>query len=381
MKIIFSRQGLCDAVAPLLCAVSNKSTLAAVEGILIDAKKDNTCVLTSYDLEKGMRRTIQADVKEEGFYIINAQKLYQTLRVMEGETVSIEINENLTATITSGKASHKMAALKGEDFPEILNLDCDQGFEIQQSILKRMMSKVMYAMGVNDQRPVLNGCYFNIKGNHLTMVSCDSFKLVKAEAETDIPTNDQKETEMKFIVPTRTMNELYKLISDSDEYVDIHMNRKNIVIKIDDITFFSRLIDGDYIDYERIIIKNHRIKVKVGRTVLLSALERAALITEERITGSVRSHVKLEFENGILKISAVSAAGSTYDELEVDQSGENLAIGFNNRFLMDSIRACTANNLIINLSSPLTSINIEACFDDEDKKEKELFMILPVRMK
>ena len=111
MKIIFSRQGLCDAVAPLLCAVSNKSTLAAVEGILIDAKKDNTCVLTSYDLEKGMRRTIQADVKEEGFYIINAQKLYQTLRVMEGETVSIEINENLTATITSGKASHKMAAL------------------------------------------------------------------------------------------------------------------------------------------------------------------------------------------------------------------------------------------------------------------------------
>ena len=111
----------------------------------------------------------------------------------------------------------------------------------------------------------------------------------------------------------------------------------------------------------------------------MSALERASLVTEERIAGSVRSHVKLEVSGGLLKISAVSSAGSTYDEINVGHEGDDLLIAFNNRFLIDSVRACGADTIILSMSSPLASMNINPAEEEEGKEE--IFMLLPVRMK
>ena len=380
MKIVFNRQEICNAVAPLMCAVSGKSTLTAVEGILFEAKKDNTCVLTTFDLEKGVRLVIEAQVDEPGCYIINAQKFVQTIRVMEGETVTLTVNEKLGAEIVSANSSHKMNALAGADFPEIPRLTSQNGFKIQQAVLKDMLSKVMYAMGVNDQRPVLNGCHFKIAGNTLYLVSCDSFKLAKCNVTTEIEAfTAQGNSDFSFIIPCKTVNELYRMLeTDEDATVTVYTSRKNIVFDLDHMIFFSRLIDGDYIDYNRIIVTNHRITVELDRAVLIGALERAALVTEERIAGSVRSHVKLTVDGDSLKISATSTAGSTYEELAIDHEGDDLVIAFNNRYLIDSLRSCTADRVKLSMTSALSSINIEPSVQGEDK---ELFLLLPVRMK
>ena len=380
MKIVFNRQEICNAVAPLMCAVSGKSTLTAVEGILFEAKEDNTCVLTTFDLEKGVRLTINAQVEEQGCYIINAQKFVQTIRVMEGETVTLTVNEKLNAEILSANSSHKMNALAGADFPEIPRLTSQNGFKIKQGVLKEMLSKVMYAMGVNDQRPVLNGCHFKIAGNTLYLVSCDSFKLAKCNVTTEIDAfTAQGNSDFSFIIPCKTVNELYRMLESDDEAtVTVYTSRKNIVFDLDSMIFFSRLIDGEYIDYNRIIVTNHRITVELDRSVLIGALERAALVTEERIAGSVRSHVKLTVEGDYLKISATSTAGSTYEELAIDHEGDDLIIAFNNRYLIDSLRSCTADRVKLSMSSALSSINIEPSEQGEDK---ELFLLLPVRMK
>ena len=380
MKIVFNRQEICNAVAPLMCAVSGKSTLTAVEGILFEAKEDNTCVLTTFDLEKGVRLTINAQVEEEGSYIINAQKFVQTIRVMEGETVTLTVNQKLGAEIVSANSSHKMNALSGADFPEIPRLISQNGFKIKQCVLKEMLSKVMYAMGINDQRPVLNGCHFKIAGNTLHLVSCDSFKLAKCNVTTEIDAfTAQGNSDFSFIIPCKTVNELYRML-DNDEQatVTVYTSRKNIVFDLDSMVFFSRLIDGEYIDYNRIIIKTHKIEIVLDRAVLIGALERAALVTEERIAGSVRSHVKLTVEGDYLKISAVSSAGSTYEELYIEHEGDDLVIAFNNRYLIDSLRSCTADKVRISMTSALSSINIEPAEQIEDK---ELFLLLPVRMK
>ena len=380
MKIVFNRQEICNAVAPLMCAVSGKSTLTAVEGILFEAKEDNTCVLTTFDLEKGVRLTINAQVEETGSYIINAQKFVQTIRVMEGETVTLTVSDKLAAEIVSAKSSHKMNALSGADFPEIPRLTSQNGFKISQSVLRRMLSKVMYAMGVNDQRPVLNGCHFKIAGNTLYLVSCDSFKLAKCNVTTEIDAFcAQGNSDFSFIIPCKTVNELYRMLeSDGDATVTVYTSRKNIVFDLDHMIFFSRLIDGEYIDYNRINVTNHKIAVELDRAVLIGALERAALVTEERIAGSVRSHVKLTVEGDYLKISATSTAGSTYEELLIDHEGDDLIIAFNNRYLIDSLRSCTADKVKLSMSSALSSINIEPAEQSEDK---ELFLLLPVRMK
>ena len=179
MKIIFNRQQISSDIVPLMCAVSGKSTLTAIEGILIEAKMPDTCILTTYDLEKGMRITVEAKVIEEGSYIINATKFAQTLKVMEGDEVTLTVDSNLSATNVSGKSSHKMNALAAEDFPQLPSLKSEMGFTLKQSILRSMLSKTMYAMGVNDQRVVLNGAFIKIDETHLTVISCDSYKLAK----------------------------------------------------------------------------------------------------------------------------------------------------------------------------------------------------------
>lgn len=127
MKIIFNRQEICNAVTPLMCAVSGKSTLSAIEGILIDAAADGTCTLTTFDLEKGMRLSIHANVEEAGSYILNAQKFSQTMRVMEGESVTLTVTPNLQACIASGKSTHRMNALAGKDFPSLPPLETEDG--------------------------------------------------------------------------------------------------------------------------------------------------------------------------------------------------------------------------------------------------------------
>lgn len=383
MKIIFNRSVVNAATSPLMCAVSGKSTLTATDGILIEAKYPDICTLTTYDLEKGVRITIEAKVIEEGSYIINAQKFYQTIKVMNGEEITLTVDDKLSACMICGKSSHRMSALSSEDFPAIPELVSDRSFVVGQSVIKKMISQVSFSMGVNDQRNVLNGCFFKISDDTVMLVSCDSFKLAKTVAKAELQnknTNNDAHLNFSFIVPVKTVNELSRLLSDDeDSLTQIYITRKHIVFLIGEITFFSRLVDGDYIDYERIIVKNHKISVNINRQELIYALERAALVTEERIAGSVRSHVKLDVCGDTLKISAVSSAGSTYDEINIEHEGGDLLIAFNNRFLIDSIRACNSDTVKLSMSSPLTSMNIEPSETEEGKEE--IFMLLPVRMK
>ena len=384
MKIVFRKDIVAAAVTPLLSGVSTKMTLAATEGILIEASLPNTCVMTTYDIEKGVRITIEADVIEAGSAIVSASKFSQIVRVMDGD-ITLTVDERNCATIVSGRSSHTMTALPAKDFPEIPRLTSTQGFVAPQKVVRSMMAKCLYAMGVNDQRPVLNGLFFSVTGGKLHMVSCDSFKMATCATQTDLYglESDLTVEDTRFILPNKSVNELYKLLSDKDEEasVTIYMSRKNIIFVMGNLTFFSKLIEGEYIDYNRIILRNHRITVYADRESIISALEHAALITEEKVAGSVRSHVRLEAQGNILKISATSGTGSSYDEVAIGHEGDDLVIAFNNRYLIDSLRACQADRVKLSMSSPLSSINIEPNDEDRCATDEDLFMLLPVRMK
>ena len=388
MKIIFNRNEISTAVSPLMSAVSGKSSMTTTEGILIEARFPDVCTMTTYDLKKGVRITVEAKVIEEGCYIINAQKFVQTLRVMDGDEITLTVDQKLSASIVSGRSSHKMIALAGEDFPNIPELKSDRSFIVSQSVLKRMIGKVDFAMGVNDQRAVLNGTFFKIFDDSIMLVSCDSFKLAKCSEKTELVnknTNGHAHLEYSFIVPAKTVNELVKLLDDDEEALtQIFVTRKHIVMLIGDITFFSRLIEGDYIDFDRIIVKNHRNILNVDKKEIVSALERAALITEEKIAGSVRSHVKLDIADDVMKVSAVSTAGSTYDEVFIEHEGDPILIAFNNRYLMDCIKACDGDKITLEMSTPLASMNVKPCIGEEENEGgniDEIYMLLPVRMK
>ena len=386
MKIIFNRTSISSAISPLMYAVSGKSTISAADGILIEARVPDTCIMTTFDLEKGVRIVVEAKVIEEGSYIINAQKFNQTLRVMDGEEITLSVDDKMVASIVSGKSSHKMIALPASDFPSIPDLVSDRSFIISQAIVKKMFSQVAFAMGNNDQRQVLNGTFVKIDDDSITMVACDSFKLAKCRRRTELTnknTNGNAHLEYAFIVPAKTVHDLQRLLEDDPEALtQIYVTRKHIVFVIGDITFFSRLVDGQYIDYNRIIVNNHTIITSANKSELLSALERATLITEEKIAGSVRAHVKLDFYGDNLRISAISAAGSTYDEIAIGHEGDDLVIAFNNRFLIDGVRSCDSEKVRMAMSSPLGSMNMTPADNDyEQNGKEELYMLLPVRTK
>ncbi len=382
MKVIFNRSEIIASASPLLCAVSGKNTLAATEGILIKTAEDgNACTLTSFDLEKGMITEVSAQVEEPGCVVINAQKFIQTMKVMDGEEVELEVDAKFSATISCGNSRHKMGAIDGSNFPQLPNLYKTHGFTIAQGVLRDMLTRASYAMASRDERPALNGCFVWIEETKLTVVSCDSFKLAKivASAEMENKSEDGGTMNFKFIIPVHTVNELTHLLSDSqDEKVTIYPGRKNIEFQIGDLIMFSRLIDTEYIDYNRIIGQNHRITLTTDRQKLIGALERAALVTEERIAGNLQAHVKLCAEGDLLQITAVSVTGSTFEEVEVAHEGDSIAICFNNRFLIDSLRSCEGDNVKLSLSTPLSSMNIQP--GDEENSES-LYMLLPVRTK
>ena len=423
MKIIFNKNDMCEAVSPLQSGVSGKTALTATEGILFEAQAPDVCRMTTFDLEKGVRLSVRVEVIEEGAAIISAAKFSQTVRAMEDGEITLSVDDRNCVSITCGRASHTMNALPAADFPDLPRLRSVNGFTVPRKTLRTMIGKCMHAMGTNDQRPFLNGMYMRVTDGRLDTVACDSFRMAvcSTPAETENRNESGDALNYRFILPNKSVGELFRLLdyrnekseksseslessesgesseslesSESGESSEsreqgepltrIHMFRKNIVFDLDGITFFSRLIDGEYMDYERIIVRNHRILVTVDRDVLLSALERAALITEERVPGAVRSSVRLDIVGGMLKVSAVSGLGSSYDEMPIRHEGDDLTIAFNNRYLMDSLRACRAGDVRLSMSTSLSSINIEPVLSEEETAagESELYFLLPVRTK
>ncbi len=383
MKIIFNRLQLINSISPLLCAVPNKGPFPEVECIHVDASAPGEVVLTTFDLEKAVRVKCEATVLETGVYAIHANKLFQMLKVMDGEDVELTVNAKLETTLKSGKSTHKMSALNPDGFPAIPAINNQaMKYEISCSLLKKMIAKVSFAMGVNDQRYILNGAYFRVEADKIMVVACDGFKMAKCTAKADIinRSEDNMQVRYSYVVPAKTVSELYRMLPDGeDDTIVMHLNRKFLICYFENMTFYTRLIEGEYIDYDRIILKTHKIFINVDRDRLLGALERAAIVTEERIIGSNRTPLRFSPEGDVLKIMANSSAGSSYEEIEVEHEGDDLLISFNNKYLIDAVRSCDCERLRIEMSSAFSSINIIPL--DLEEGSDEVFFLLPIKTK
>jgi len=383
MKITVSKSTLLEKLIPAMGTVSNKNTITAIEGVLIETLGGNTVRISTYDMNKGTRATFEAEsVEDEGSYIINAQRFYQTVRVLPDEDITIEVNENLNCTISSGKASFSMlSVLKGEEFPNLPELVTDRGFDIGASLLRKVISKVIHSVAEQDPRIFLCGAYFSIKDGGIEVVSCDGYNLSKCNVKCEVNNFEKGESaDYSFIVPGHALSELLKILSDcdEDERVNIYISRKHIIVNLPDTVFFTRTIDAEYMDYNRNIPHDNDIFVTVDRERLLDGLERANIIAEEKIQGSGKSYVKINVEEQFLTLTSASLRGKVSDEMDCSHEGENIEIGFNCRYLINSVKAAEGENIRISFKSPTRGIVITA--DEEDENYKYLYLILPIRM-
>lgn len=397
MIVTFDKDSLTEAVVPAMSAVSGKNTHKEIEGIRITAQADGTCVLNSFDLEKGIRCEIHGDVEEPGSYIINGQKLSQIIRNLPG-SIRISVTDGAQAKLTSGRSEFTISALPGEDFPNTPALEGDWSFRIPQCELRDAITKTLYAVASNEPRPALNGMLFRVRDNRLVLAATDSFRLAVCEKEmrlTDVSSGAP--LDLSMVIPGKTVTELLKLLTDTNTPVTVMATRKHIIFSFGWLSFFSRLIDAEFVDYEKFMPKNPSVFVSVNTQELLGSLERAALVTEDRAAGQAKSYVKFTFEGERLEVSAVSLGGTSFDEILVDKEGGDLKIGFSCRYLLDALRACDTPYIRIAMVSHLVSIVItpdwERLSEEEEaalrKKREEtgliserfLHLVVPLHMK
>ncbi|MBE6637872.1 MAG: DNA polymerase III subunit beta [Ruminococcaceae bacterium] len=393
MKITFEKDILIAAVTPAMSAVSDKNTISSIEGILFTTVEGSACTLSTYDLEKGFRTTIPAQVNEGGSYIINAAKFFRIIRTMPERYITVEVNDKNQVKIRSGKSEFSLSALPGNEFPNLPELTGEKSITLQQKVLRKTVSQISHAIGSSEQRAVLGGAFFRISGDTLQAVACDGNRLAVREKICQIKSRGLGEGEEQhrigFIVPGKTLSELCKMISDSEKEIVMTFGRKHIIFAFDDILFYSRMIDGEYIDYERVIPKDQGIHVTIDRLSFIESLERASLVTDDKSLGQVRSYVKCIFEDQILKVNSVSTVSAANDEIEIEKEGSDLTIGFNCRFLLDALRSISEDKIRLSMSTPLMSMVIEKAEteneSEDDKKESEkgsyLYMVCPVKMK
>ena len=294
--------------------------------------------------------------------------------------MELEVDDRYNARISSGASSFSLFALKGTDFPNLPMLTGEKGFEIEAGLLRRMIGKVIHSVGEpQESRPMLGGAFFRVEEGSFEIVSCDSFTLsvckqicdVKDIGAVDCPS-------FEFIVPGHALSELMRILPEEEEKINVYLTRKHAIFRLLDMTFFTRLIDEDYIDYNRIIPKEQTIFVTVNRERLLEGLERANLVAEDKSQSNGRSYVKLGIEDGLLTLTSTSVSGKVYDEMECLQEGEAIEIGFNCRYLINSIRAAEGEEIRLTLKSAKQSVTIEP--KDESEESSYFYMVLPVRM-
>ncbi len=389
MKLVFNKNTMSASIAPLLSSTVNKLDIPSIGGILFEAK-DGVCTMTTYDLQKGIKVIADVEIEEEGVCVLNAQRFASAVRAFSGDSITLTVGEDKQATLKCGRSRLQMNAIAGSDFPEIPPLTSKINFKIPQKVLKRLVSKVAYAMAVNDHRNVLNGCFFKINKDHLTLVACDGFRVARCDTDNSVAHMDDDELvqRLSFIVPTKTVLELQKLLEDNEYDISVFLTKRHIVFTNGEYSFFSRLIDGEYIDYERIFSGNYKIFCEADKSEFLEIAERALIVTEERIAGCNKTHITLEIneEKSNISVSAINAQSSVYDNIECSVNGGDLSISFNNKWLCETLHSIETEKVKLSLNSPLSATIIEPVgeLSDEEKdelkvNEKNIFLLLPVR--
>ena len=280
MKIKFEKAKMLEKLVRAMGAVSQKNTHPFTEGVLMETTEDGL-KMSTYDMEKSVRAVVEAEVILPGSCVINAQRLLSIVRILPESVITLSVDESLVATIQSGRSSFSLHALPAKDFPQMPVIAGRESFTMEQYALKKMIVRTAHSIAQIDQRPILCGAYFKLEQDNIRVVSCDSYTLSKCSLKCDMTSLGKNGLNYSFIIPGHALSEIVKILPDDEEFkCVVYLSRKHAIIRCDDIVFFTRTIDSEYIDYNRIIPKDNDIFVTLDKEIFLDSLERIHLRDE-----------------------------------------------------------------------------------------------------
>ena len=371
MKFKISRSKFFKTLSHLQGIVDKKNSLPILSNILIEAK-DNQLILSSTDMDISIIEKINCDVNENGATTINSQILYDIVRKIDDDSeIEILSNNGKLLTLRSDGSRFSLACLPKEDYPIIEKDNSGTNLILKSRILFRLIDKTKFAISNEETRYFLNGLYFNITNegnkNIVTIVGTDGHRLAKFSHEIE----EQIDQVSGVIIPKKTIYELSKLLSEVDDDIKISISSNKIIFIIGNIIFISKLIDGSFPDYKRVIPNDNNNILKINRDKLLSAVDRVSTIANEK-----SPVIKFKLLENILNLNTINNESSTASEdLTINYKGDEIEIGFNSKYIMDIVNNLEDDEISIHLKD-----NTSPVIAQENSNANLVYVLMPMRV-
>ena len=347
MKFSCEKALLLGAVSTASRAVAVKSSIPALEGILIEAGEQLR--LTGYNLETGIRAAVPAEIREKGSLVLSARLFGEIIRKMPDDVV-VFTSENYMVNIKCGLSEFNILGTDPEEFPELPSVEEQNGLTIGQPVLRSMIAQTLFAVSDNESRPVHTGSLFEVDESGLTVVSVDGYRLALRHEPVD---SSQGVLPFSFVVPGSALSEVEKICAGEDA-VSVAQGARHIQFQAGDPVLVCRRLEGD------------------ART-LLQSIERVSLIISDKL----KSPLRCVFGDGMLSITTKTGIGDAADQCPITGDGQGLEIGFNNKYLRDALKAAPADRLRLEFTSGVAPCVILPA----EGEENFVYMVLPVRLK
>ena len=366
MKFTVDRETLLKPLQNVIGVVERRQTLPVLGNLLI-VGDDNSLVVTATDLEVEIQAKVATKIDEPGEITLPARKLVDICKALpEGSKIQVTIQDQ-KGQIRSGKSRFTLATLPAADFPVVEAIKGDCSFTIGQSKLKELIERTQFSMAQQDVRYYLNGLMLEISNGLLRGVATDGHRLALCDMPVDIRVREMRQV----IVPRKGIQELLRLLENNDEPVQVEVGSNHIGISNGEIRFTSKLVDGRFPDYDRVVPKGGDKLVLADRELLRQALSRTSILSNEKYRG-----IRLNLNKNLIKIQAHNPEQEEADEeFEVDYNGGGLEIGFNVTYLLDVLASVRSDNIEITLSDANSS-----CLMREPGSEQYRYVVMPMRL-
>jgi DNA polymerase-3 subunit beta len=347
--------------------VAQKSSLSVIEGILCRA--GHVLSLTGYNMETAITYEITAEISDPGVCILPAKLFGDIIRRLPEGPVTVVVDETYKVSIRAGYASFTIAAENADDYPELPDVGEGRGIRIPQNALKSLIGGTIFAVSENQARPIHTGVRFEVEDHAISAIAVDGFRLAR---RTYHPEESTGRT-LAFVVPAQALKEVEKILTDTEENAAFSLGPKHILFEIGGATLICRLLEGDFLDWRRVVPTNCPVKLVANVGELSSSVERVGLIVSEKY----KSPVRCVFGNQVLQLRTNNTIGAAEDQCAIAGDGKEMEIGFNVRYLADALRVIPSEEVIMELTNGLSPI----VFTPVDDKHDFAYMVLPVRIK
>ena len=347
--------------------VAQKSSLSVIEGVLCKAGMGIS--LTGYNMETAITYDIPAEVADPGECILPAKLFGDIIRRLPEGPVTVVVSDDYKVSIRAGYASFTISAESAEDYPELPDVNSGRPVKIPQNRLKELISGTLFAVSENQGRPIHTGVKFEVTDTSITAIAVDGFRLARRTYHPEEGTA----REMNFVVPAPGLKEVEKIVSDVEDNASFTLGTKHILFQIGNATLVCRLLEGDFLDWRKVVPTNCPIKLVADVGDLSSSVERVGLIVSEKY----KSPVRCTFSHNELLMRTQTTIGAAEDKCSLAGDGKELEIGFNVRYLADALKVVPSEEVTLELTNGLSPIVLTPV----DDKHDFAYMVLPVRIK